>query len=168
MNKNIIKIGKIIGVHGLNGALKFQSFLENKEFLSALPFFIIEEKKYKPLMLKSHKRGFLLFLEGINNRNLSEVFVGKKVFAIKTNLPKLKQDTYYWNDLIGIEVFEKDKYIGKIESIIETGANDVYSVKDKNNNETLVPAIASSVLSINTKERRMNIKHLEYLRPLNN
>ena len=161
-----MKVGKIVGCYGVNGYLKFFSYIENENVLKSIDNFFIENSNnkkntHKPLMLKKYKRGFLLLLEGINNRNLAEQFVGKEVFTNNNILPKLDEDTYYWNDLLGISVFENNKPIGKIASVIETGTNDVYIVKNEKE-EILIPALNSYVLSVDIKNKRMDVKLPEY------
>jgi 16S rRNA processing protein RimM len=69
----------------------------------------------------------------------------------------LENGSYYWIDLIGIEVYTaEDDYLGRIESIIETGSNDVYVVKDKKK-EVLIPALKSVVTDIDLSQKRMQV-----------
>ena len=60
----------------------------------------------------------------------AKTFVGCKVYLPKDILKKLPEGEYYWQDIIGLDVYSEDgKYIGKIESIFPTGSNDVYVCK---------------------------------------
>jgi len=76
-------------------------------------------------------------------------------------LPELEEDTHYWFDIIGLSVFLKDNtFIGNVTSVIPTGSNDVYVVKDPDKNKTqeiLIPAIESVVLEIDLKNGRMSV-----------
>ena len=49
------------------------------------------------------------------------------------------------------------EYLGQIESIIETGSNDVYVVKD-GPKEVLIPALESVVVDIDIGRRRMQVE----------
>ncbi|MEE8480397.1 MAG: ribosome maturation factor RimM, partial [Desulfobacterales bacterium] len=73
----------------------------------------------------------------------------------------LEDGSYYWFDIIGLSVFITDgKCIGNVESIFPTGSNDVYVVKNPNNDldsEILVPALESVVLSIDLKNKKMHV-----------
>ena len=51
----------------------------------------------------------------------------------------------------------EDEYLGRIESIIETGSNDVYVVKDSKK-EVLIPALASVVLAVDIRRKRMQVE----------
>jgi 16S rRNA processing protein RimM len=48
------------------------------------------------------------------------------------------------------------EFLGRIESIIETGSNDVYVVKS-NEKEVLIPALESVVLEIDLEHKRMQV-----------
>jgi len=72
-------------------------------------------------------------------------------------LPELGEDTHLWFDLIGMAVYTtEDKYLGRIESIIETGSNDVYVVQD-HEKEVLIPALESVVVDIDLEHKRMRV-----------
>ena len=88
---------------------------------------------------------------------MAEALIGAEFFIEKEILPELEEGTYYWIDLIGLSVYTTDDVcIGRIESILQTGSNDVYVVKDKNK-ETLIPALASVILSVNLEEKIMRV-----------
>ena len=64
-------------------------------------------------------------------------------------LPKLKEDQYYWNDLIGCEVLNLQNIsFGLVDTFIKTGANDVIVVKGEI--ERLIPYTARIVLKADT------------------
>jgi 16S rRNA processing protein RimM len=81
----------------------------------------------------------LLSLEGIENRDQAEVLVGKEILINRDQLPEPEEDTWYWQDLMGLDAVDHLKgYLGKITHIFQTGANDVLVITD-NDRETLVP-----------------------------
>jgi 16S rRNA processing protein RimM len=72
-------------------------------------------------------------------------------------LPELEPGTYYWADLIGMDVYGGDGVrIGRLESIFRTGSNDVYVVTDAGR-ELLVPVIASVVTAVDLPARRIDV-----------
>jgi 16S rRNA processing protein RimM len=108
--------------------------------------------------VRPHTGTALISFKGINDRSQAEALIGSELIIQKEELPDLEEDTHYWIDLIGIEVYtSEDKYLGRIESIIETGSNDVYVVKDKKK-EVLIPALASAVVDIDIKHKRMQVE----------
>ena len=162
--KGFLPIGKIVGAHGVKGNVKVYSFVESLSLFEQESSILVvsakgSEKIFKIKWIKPHGRVVLLSLEGIENRDQAETLIGSELFVKRDSLPKLVDGSYYWFDIIGLAVFTNDeKYIGRVESIIPTGSNDVYVVKDAQkdrDNEILIPAIESAVLEIDLEQKRM-------------
>ena len=137
-------IGKVTGVHGLNGILKVASFAESVDTFKKGRIIVARSdgeagKSYLILHSSPHKHGVLLTLEGIESRDQAENLVGKEILVDRDQLPEPEKDTWYWQDLMGLDVVDHLKgYLGKITHIFQTGANDVLVVTDSER-ETLVP-----------------------------
>ncbi|MGB9439739.1 MAG: ribosome maturation factor RimM, partial [Desulfobacterales bacterium] len=113
------------------------------------------EASYEIKWVKPHTGTPLLALKGISNRDQAKTLIGAELFIPQSELPELDEDTYYWRDLIGIEVYtQTEEFLGRIESIIETGSNDVYVVK-RDEKEVLIPALEAVVLEIDLGHNRM-------------
>jgi 16S rRNA processing protein RimM len=145
MNKDTsFTIGKVTGVHGLNGNLKVWSFAESvNTFCPGISVLLKSDEElgetFTILQALPHKKGIILSLEGIDSRNLAEDLIGKMILIDRDQLPEPEKDTWYWQDLLGLDVVDHQKgFIGKITDIFPTGANDVLVVTDKDK-ETLVP-----------------------------
>ncbi|MEJ2655835.1 MAG: ribosome maturation factor RimM [Desulfobacterales bacterium] len=171
MNNDVQKygflpVGKIVGSHGVKGNLKVRSYAESLTvFKPGKLILVIQagqiERKYSINWAKPHGKFLLLSLKGIENRNAGDSLVGNDLFIERAELPELEEGSYYWADIIGLSVFSiDDQYIGRVESIIPTGGNDVYVVKNQNkndNHEILIPAIESVVLEMDFKNKIMRV-----------
>jgi 16S rRNA processing protein RimM len=162
--KEFFLAGKIVGAHGVKGSIRIYSYAESLSVYERGSFILVAdgtgvEKNYKIKWVKAHGRGALLAFEGIENRNLAENLVGSELFIKKDRLPELEAGDFYWFDIIGLAVFTTDnQFIGNVESIIRTGSNDVYVVRDAQKDradETLIPALESVVLAIDLTRKRM-------------
>jgi 16S rRNA processing protein RimM len=157
-----LRVGIIVGVHGIKGTLKVVRECETDAVFGSggrlCRIAANGEKDYvKIRWFKPNGKVYLLSLEGIDDRNQAEPLVGSAFYVEKSSLPELDPDVYYWFELIGISVFdEKIGYIGKIIEIIETGANDVYVVRD-GDREILIPAIEDVVKSVDVKKAEMRV-----------
>ncbi|MCD4676899.1 MAG: ribosome maturation factor RimM [Desulfobacula sp.] len=159
MNKTAsFTIGKVTGVHGLNGNLKVWSFAQSIDTFCPGRSVLLKTgeqdgRLYSILKASPHKKGILLFLEGVDNRNLAEDLVGKEILIDRDQLPEPVEDTWYWQDLLGLDVFDHQKgFIGQISDIFPTGANDVLVVTD-NDKETLVPMHKNFVESVDIEKK---------------
>ena len=136
-------IGKVTGVHGLNGNLKVCSFAASMDTFCPGRLVFLKSGQamstpYSIVKVSAHKKGVILQLDGVDSRNLAEDLVGCEVLIERDQLPEPEKDTWYWQDLYGLEVVDRDRgFIGKISKIFPTGANDVLVVTD-NTRETLV------------------------------
>ena len=168
MEKNgFIPVGKIIGVHGLKGATKVYSYAEALSvFEPSSSIFLTSagrrRETYTIKWVKPHSRGILLGLKDITNRDQALKLVGSEILIERTRLPELENGSFYWCDIIGLSVFSSEgEYLGRVASIIATGSNDVYVVKDPDNskdNEILIPAIESVVQEIDLERQTMRVE----------
>ena len=160
--KDRVTIGKIVGVHGVKGLLKIHSYAESLEILQPGTMISVStaegrKKNYEIDWIKSHSRGALLALNTISDRDQAKPLIGADLQIEKRVLPELETGVYYWYELIGLKVFTiDDRYLGRLESIIETGANDVYVVRN-DRREILIPALKSVVQKIDIKAKSMRV-----------
>ena len=174
MEKNpFLLIGKIVGVHGLKGNIKVVSFAESATIFKPGNRLLVRntgtrEKMYEIRWAKPQSRNVLLALDGVDRRSLSEMLIGSELFVEKRMIPEPEQGAFFWSDIIGLDVYTtEEEYLGRVESIIETGSNDVYVVKDSDreqNHEILVPALESVVVAIDLNRKMMRVDLPEGLR----
>ena len=102
-------------------------------------------------------------LEGVDTPEQAEKLRNKLLYMHRDDL-ELDEDTYFIQDLIGIEVKDADTgfVYGKIADVMQTGANDVYVIEG-NGREYLVPAIADVVISTDIDGNSMTIRALDGL-----
>ena len=161
-DQRYILIGRIVGAHGMRGNLKLRSYAKSLEVFAADGVILAvcaegREALYAVNWAKPQGRSALLSLKGITSRGQADALAGCDVFIDKTTLPVLEQGTYYWSDLIGLDVYSVGgEYIGRLESIFETGSNDVFVVKHTGR-ERLIPALKSVVIAVDLQARRMQV-----------
>ena len=160
--KGYVLIGKIVGVHGLKGTNKFKSYAESLSVFYPGQSILIRDNRNRETSveldwIKSHTGTPLISFKGVTDRDRAEALIGAELFIPETELPELDEDSYYWFELIGIEVYNtEEEYLGRITSIFPTGSNDVYVVKNKTN-EVLIPALESVVIDIDLELKRMRV-----------
>ena len=148
-------IGKITGAHGIRGDVKLLSYAESLSVFSQGSRILLKKgdqpgQYYIIDRVKPFKRHGLMTLKGMHNRDQAESLAGWEVHIDASLLPEPEEDAYYWRDLIGMSVLTAEgRSIGRLTEIIPTGSNDVYVVQD-GDTETLVPAIQSVVIDIDT------------------
>ncbi|MEE4262691.1 MAG: ribosome maturation factor RimM [Desulfobacteraceae bacterium] len=160
--RGYVLIGKIVGVHGLKGTNKFKSYAESLSVFYPGQSILIRDNQNRETSvelnwIKSHTGTPLISFKGVTDFDRAEALIGAEIFIPETELPELDEDTYYWFELIGIEVYNTEEdYLGRITSIFPTGSNDVYVVKNKTK-EVLIPALESVVIDIDLELKRMRV-----------
>ena len=99
-----------------------------------------------------HGRGLRLGLETVCDRSQAEGLTGALLYVEKSRLPDLEEDTYYWHELIGLQVYDTTgTLLGSLDEVIPTPANDVYVIHGQvggHSRELLVPAIGAVIQNI--------------------
>ena len=155
-------IGKIVGVHGIKGANRFKSYAESLSVFTPGQSLLMRDNRggetnVEIIWVKPHTGTPLVSFKGITDRDQAQALIGNELFIPVTALPALDEDTFYWYELVGLEVYTTGgDYLGRIDSIFPTGSNDVYVVKDRQK-EVLVPALESVVIDIDLEHKRMQV-----------
>jgi 16S rRNA processing protein RimM len=142
---DLMVMGKITGAHGLEGNIRVRSFAESDDmFAPGCRLFIKTENTNdaRPYVIEKcarQKKGLLIRLSGVNNRDQADELMGKEILVLRSGLPEPEDNAWYWQDLYGLTVTDASLgEIGTIETIFSTGAHDILVVKD-NTRETLIP-----------------------------
>ena len=164
-----IYLGRITGVHGIKGWLKIQSFSSPPENILNYPTWIInnqgEEDFYSIEQGRKQNNKIVVKLEKIDDRNTAESLINSKIQILRSDLPKLPNENYYWSDLEGLSVLScENKVIGKIESLIETGANDVIVIITLKDERVLVPFVMHEII----KEVNVELNYIKIDWPMEN
>lgn len=131
-------LGRITGVYGVKGWLKIFSYTDPMEsIVDYSPWYIRPEnrknspwKKVKLKAGKRHAKTVVAQLEGCDDRDEAQAFIGLEIAIELNQLEELKDSNeFYWRDLIGLRVInQQDIELGVVKKLMETGANDVLVV----------------------------------------
>ncbi len=145
MASDRVELGRVAGIHGLQGWLKVISYTSPKEAIFDYPDLWVGDRKLTKYKGKPHGRGLMMLISGMDNRTAVEPLVEQTIWIPREQLPKADAGEYYWCDLIGLSVQNTEGFIfGRIDRMLETGANDVMVVKGEQ--EYLIPFITPDVV----------------------
>lgn len=163
--KEYIKVGKIVNTHGVKGCMKCLPLTDDMERFDELEYVYTEKDDTRRRINDVwYRKGMVyIMLEDINDMDTAESFRDTFVSISEDQLRELPEDSYYLFDLEGMEVYSTlGKYLGKINIIYQTGANDVYEIV--NGNKTfLIPAVKDVVREVDIKNKKMVINVIEGL-----
>jgi len=161
-NGDYVVLGKITGCFGVRGWVKVYSDTDPRENIVSYSQWWLGDSHagqptLKPIRVRTGKRSgkhVVAQLDGIDTRELAETLIGKQISVLRTSLPELGNDEFYWTDLVGCIVEDvQGNAFGPVDRLFETGANDVMVVIDHRsdseepNGEILIPWIRPTVIT---------------------
>jgi len=166
MSESYVELGKLVGVWGVKGWVKLHSYTRNRADISQYKKWYLSEPR-KPAEIRSIEvlqcreqgQGIVAQLAGINDRDQAAAMSGLVISVKQSDLPALPQGEFYWQQLIGLTVSNNEGEIGEVESILETGANDVLVIKRKQPglSDVLIPYTEHAVLDIDLQQGTLSV-----------
>ena len=164
--KQFLEIGKIVAVQGLKGEVRVEAWCDSKEFLCEFDTLYFDKgaKEVEIQRAHPHKNIVLMKIKGVDTVEQAQL-LRNKILYMDRNDVELEEGSFFVQDLIGLEVVDGDsgESYGKICDVTETGANDVYHIKDSDGKIRLIPAIPDVVLNTDIEAGKMTIHVLEGL-----
>jgi 16S rRNA processing protein RimM len=142
-----VLIGKIVGLYGVEGWVKLESFAEPRvRIFKYKPWFVGIPGGAEIELDSAHGRaqgkGMVARLPGIDDRDAAAALIGAEIRVPRAALPKPQAGEYYWVDLEGLDVINLQGIaFGKIDHLFSTGANDVLVAIDDAGRERMVPFV---------------------------
>lgn len=161
-------MGRIVRPHGVHGALVVEA--DKDTFHSVIPSQVIylgpQKMPETVRSMRPHRGRFIVRMEGCNDRKSAESWRGLELFIPFGDAEPLGEDEYYHWQIIGLTVQTEDgRGLGRLEQIIDTGANDVYLVRTESGEELLLPAIQSVIREVDLAGKKLVVHLLPGLIP---
>ena len=176
-----VEVGRIIGAWGLKGWIKVQPFASDPQALfssrrwfikppeegavkrpiaptaaAALPTFL------KITQAKDHGDVVVALAQDVGDRDHADALRGVRVFVARSSFPTPDPDEFYWVDLIGLEVVNREgERLGTVAGLIDTGPHSVIRVAPTpgaaQTDERLIPFVGAYVDDVSLAERRITV-----------
>lgn len=163
MKQEYFDIGQIVNHFGIKGMLKVNPFTDDISKFETLDCILLEkDNKLIEVQIeevKYSKNQVLLKIKGIDSIEEAEKYRNCYLKIARKDAKKLPKNTYFIADLIGITVYtEEGTLLGKVDDIYNSGASDIYVVKDeKTGKQVLLPAIKEVIKEIDIEQEKMTV-----------
>jgi 16S rRNA processing protein RimM len=153
-SEEFIPVGKISGAFGVKGWVKVYSFTEPRtNILQYSPLFLSRRGEWLEIKVSGGRlqgKGVVMGIENVTDRDQVQPLLGAELAIKKSQLEPADEDEFYWNDLEGLTVVNlQQEVLGKVDHLLETGANDVLVVKaEGNKTEILIPFVVDEVVKL--------------------
>jgi 16S rRNA processing protein RimM len=153
----MIRVGHIVGVFGIQGAVKVKSLTDFGDRLAPGSELILGGVARKVEWSRPQGSTVVVKLAGLDTRNEAEGGRGQYLEVPESAVHRLPGDAWYHDQLIGLRVVtESGRELGVIEEIVELPANDVWVARTPEA-ETLVPATKEAVLRVDLENRLVTV-----------
>jgi 16S rRNA processing protein RimM len=139
----------VSGLFGVRGWVKVFSYTQPREaILDYRRWFLGRRGQWQAIAIeegKRHGKSVIAHLDGVDDRDTAAQLIESEIAVPRRDLPEAEAGTYYWADLEGLQVVQRDgTALGTVGYLLETGANDVLVVEGET--ERLIPFIAGDVV----------------------
>ena len=99
--------------------------------------------------------------EGLGDRNDAEALKGARVFVSRSAFPTPDADEFYWVDLIGLNVVNRQgEFLGQVADLMSTGPHSVLrcvvpAAEGQDAVERLIPFVSAYIDSVSLADKRI-------------
>ena len=167
-----IEIGRITDAWGIKGWFKVLPYSASPEalFSSKRWFLQPSEKGAKAFAgtvqllikeAKDHSDSVVASAHDVTDRDTAEALRGARIFVARSSFPTPGQDEYYWIDLIGLAVVNREGVaLGTVSELMSTGPQTVLVVACEHEGkpaERMIPFVAAYVDAVDLPGRRITV-----------
>lgn len=142
-----VLLGRIVGVHGVRGVVKLESFTEPRMAIFDYAPWLLEREpgvveQVAEVNGHAQGKGIVATLAGIGDRDAAAALVGTRIFVPREVLPALEAGEFYQVDLEGLQVRNlAGEDLGRVSHLFDNGAHDVLVTRDEAGRERLIPYV---------------------------
>jgi 16S rRNA processing protein RimM len=167
-----IEVGRILDAWGVKGWFKVLPHSNDPQALfSSKRWFILPtergEKAFSGVLklaireAKTHSDVVVATAQDIDDRNDAEALSGARVFVGRSSFPTAEKDEYYWVDLIGLSVVNREGVLlGEVAELLSTGPQTVLVIAYLHDGKTLermIPFVAAFVDDVDMSARQIRV-----------
>ena len=165
-----IEVGRIADAWGIKGWFKVLPYSASPEALfSSKRWFLQPAEKgaktftgtvlLKVIEAKDHSDTVVAHAQDVPDRNVAELLKGARIFVARSSFPTPEVDEYYWVDLIGLHVVNREGVaLGRVHELLHTGPQTVLVLayeEDGKAKERMIPFVNAYIDQVDLPARRI-------------
>lgn len=173
-----IEVGIITDAWGVKGWFKVKPFSADPQALFSSKRWLLKPPEVdgpkavvravplppllKIMVARDHGDVVVAQAHDVSDRAAAESLRGARVFVPRSSFPTASPDEYYWVDLVGLSVVNRQgEHLGEVVGLIDTGPHSVLQVAAAGGapeaDQRLIPFVAAYVDAVSLPERRITI-----------
>lgn len=146
MSSSTVRIGKIVGCHGLRGELKVRPASDEADWAETAESLILKHPKtgqeIRATVDSTRYQGPLVLVrfQEYPDRTAAEPLIGSTLYADMDALPPPDEDEYWADDLIGLTVVDHQtgRTRGTVKDLLSSAGSDFLEIQIEGSSETVV------------------------------
>ena len=110
---------------------------------------------------KEHSDTLVANAHDVDDRNLAELLKGARIFVPRSSFPTASADEYYWVDLIGMDVTNREGlHLGQVVDLMSTGPQTVLVIEfqeEGKSKERMIPFVSAYVDGVDLPTKRITV-----------
>jgi 16S rRNA processing protein RimM len=170
MPADAVEVGRIADAWGIKGWFKVLPYSADPQALfSTKRWFLkpaeVGAKTFEGVAklaikeAKDHSDSVVACAHDVPDRNAAEALRGARIFISRSSFPTAATDEYYWVDLIGLEVINRqNESLGKVRELLSTGPQTVLVIEftqDGKLQDRMIPFVSVYIDSVDLAARRI-------------
>ena len=176
--EDAIEVAVVTGAWGIKGGIRLKAFsadpqalFSTKRWYWQLPVGAMADQRDRlrtleqPLRVASVREqgdGLVALIHELADRDLAQLCKGLRLFVKRSSFPSAAEGEYYWVDLIGLEVYNRQgERVGAVAGLMQTGPHSVLRIESTDgagkSMERLVPFVDAYVDSVDLSARRIQV-----------
>jgi 16S rRNA processing protein RimM len=165
-----IEVGRIADAWGIKGWFKVLPYSASPEALFSSKRWFLQPaergaKTFAGTVLlkvkeaKEHSDSVVATSAEVPDRNAAELLKGARIFVSRASFPTPETDEYYWVDLIGLEVVNREGVaLGAVRELLHTGPQTVLVLayeEEAKVKERMIPFVSAYIDTVDLAGRRI-------------
>lgn len=155
-DKDLVVMARIAAPFGIKGWVKLLTFTDSPDSLDAYATWLVRKNPqdsdiWEEVELEDfavNVKAVVAKFKGCDDRTAAERFAKRDIAIPREALGEAGEGEVFWLDLIGSEVVNSlGEQLGQVDTLMQTGANDVLVVKGESG-EILIPFVADVIVKV--------------------
>jgi len=167
-----VEVGRIADAWGIKGWFKVLPHSASPEALFSSKRWFLQPtergaKSFSGTLLlrvreaKEHSDTVVASAQEVDDRETAEALKGARVFVARSSFPTPDNDEYYWVDLIGLDVVNREGLaLGRVKELLSTGPQTVLVIEYADGDkmaERMIPFVSAYVDTVDVAGRRITV-----------
>ena len=176
MPDDAVEVGRVLGAWGVKGGIRVKPFSADPQALFASKHWFVKPAELKPghqvpavlhvLQAREQNDAVVAIVQEVTDRDVAQALSGARLFIARSNFPAPASGEYYWVDLIGLAVQNREgAALGRVVGLIETGPHCVLRIEpaEAQAEQVLVPFVDAYVDRVDLPGRCIHVDwHSDY------